>query len=532
MPSTLWFRPAGLALAAAMMLGTAPAALLAATPEDTLVIAAQIDDIVSIDPAESFEKSGGDLINNVYDSLIELVPGTSELTGGIAESWDVAEDGVTFTFTIREGITFHSGNPVRAEDAAFSIQRAVKLDKTPAFILTQFGLTPDNVDERVTFEGNTLTILIDEPVAPTFVYNCLTARIASVVDKELVLENEVDGDLGYEWLKSNSAGSGAFRLLTFRPNESYVLEAAGDYWRGDVQLNRVFVRHVPEPATQRLLLERGDVDVARDLTPVDVEGIAGNEALKVDEAPAGYIYYLALNQKVEPLNNPAVIEAMRWLVDYQGMADTFLKGQYIPRQSFLPTGFLGALDETPYSLDIEKAKSILEEAGVEPFTAKLTVRNNQDRMEIGQALQNTFAQAGITLNLSVGAGAEVLGEFRGRQHEITLQSWGPDYPDPHTNASTFTVNPDNSDEAGLTGLLAWRTAYEPGELQEMTEAAVRESDADTRRAMYEEIQRIHRDTSPFIPMFEEVDQISMQANVNDYHPGGGVDAATYWLATK
>src|SRR3546814_1517057 len=98
-----------------------PAAALAATPKDTLVIATSIDDIVSIDPAEAFEFSGGDLLQNTYDRLVELDPKdlSAGYVPGLAASWKVSEDGLTYTFTMREGVKFHSGNPFTAEDAAF-----------------------------------------------------------------------------------------------------------------------------------------------------------------------------------------------------------------------------------------------------------------------------------------------------------------------------------------------------------------------------------------------------------------------------
>ncbi|MGF1659211.1 MAG: ABC transporter substrate-binding protein [Rubrimonas sp.] len=523
------------ALAAASLLAMAavhPAAF-AETPPDTLVIADKIDDIVSIDPAEAFEFSGTDMLNNVYDTLVELDPTQpGVLVPGLAESWSVAEDGVTYTFRMRPGVTFSSGNPVRAEDAAFSLQRVIKLNKTPAFILTQFGFTPENVEERIRAEGDTVVIVTGEPFAPTFVYNCLTAIVASIVDKEVVMANEVNGDLGYEYLKGASAGTGAYVLRSYKPADSYVLDAREGHWRGDAKLKRVFLRHVPEPSTQRLLIEKGDIDIARTLTPIDVDGLAGNPDVTVTSDVGGYIHYIALNQKREPLNNPLVIDAMRWLIDYEGMANSFLKGQQMVHQAFLPRGYLGSIDETPYSLNVDKAKALLAEAGVGPFTTSISVRNSQDRMEMAQSIQNTFAQAGITVELKVGTGAEVLGDYRARNHDITLQAWGPDYPDPHTNASTFAVNPDNSDEAKLTGQLAWRTAYEPGEVMEMALAAVVERDADKRAAMYQEIQRRHRDDSPFIAMFQSIDQTALRSNVEGFFTGGSTDQATYWLVTK
>lgn len=236
------------------------------------------------------------------------------------------------------------------------------------------------------------------------------------------------------------------------------------------------MQHIPEGATQWLLLEKGDIDIAREMTPTDIEGVSGNADIKVQGDLGGQVYYLALNQKIEELANPKVQEAMRWAIDYQGMTDSILKGQWVVHQNFLPKGFLGALDENPYALDIEKAKALMAESGLTlPIEIGFTVRNTQDRLDIATSIQNSFAQIGINLVMDVGDGAQGLVKYRGRQHDISLQTWGPDYPDPPTNASTFAMNPDNSDEAGATGYLAWRTAWDPGaELNAETAAAVKE----------------------------------------------------------
>ena len=527
-------RRAGLGLTAALLLGVAPLALHAATPDDTLVVVDAIDDIVSLDPAEAFEFSGVGVVNNTYDALVELDPlQPGQLIPGHAESWEVSEDGLTFTFTMKDGITFSSGNPVRAEDAAWSLQRVIKLNKTPAFVLAQFGFTPENVEQNIRAEGNKVILVLDKPYAPSMVFNCLTAGLASIVDKETAMANEVNGDMGNAWLGQNSAGAGAYILKSYKPQDSYLLEAREGYWRGDAKLKRVFMRHVPEGSAQRLLLEKGDVDIARGLAPTDVAGVQGNADIRIEAAPRGYIYYIAANQKNDILSNPDVLDAMRWLVDYQGMVDTVMKGQMMVRQAFLPEDYMGALLEAPYSLDVDKAKELLAKAGYpDGFDITMTVRNDPLRMEMAQAIQNTLGQGGIRVTLKPGAGAEVLGDYRARKHELTLQSWGPDYPDPHTNASTFAWNPDNSDDAGLSGILAWRTAWDPGPLTQMVEDAAIERDTDKRTEMYREMQATHRDDSAFVMMFQEIAQTALRQNVQNFFTGGTIDSVVYWYATK
>ena len=506
----------------------------AETPANMLVIAHRIDDVTTLDPAESFEFAGGDISRNVYGRLVTLDP--MDLAAGytpdLATDWEVSEDGKTITFTMREGVTFHSGNPVRAEDAAFSLQRAVILNKTPAFILTQFGFTPENVTEMIKADGNKLTLTTDKKYATSFVLNCLTATIGGIVDKETVMANELDGDMGNTWLKTNSAGSGPYKLDGWKPNESVSLSSYPDYYGGEPSMKRVIVRHVIESASQRLLLERGDIDIARNLNPEDIAGASAEEGIKIEDELKGRLMYLALNQNHPVLSKPEVRQAFKYLVDYEGMKDSFLKGQYSIHQNFLPATYLGASDENPFSLNIEKAKELLAEAGVEGLEIEAGVREAQERIEIAQSVQNTLAQVGIKLNITVGTAKQILARYRARDLDVYLGAWGPDYPDPQTNAGTFAYNPDNSVEANATGLLAWRTAWNPGDLTEKVEAAVTETDRDTRIKMYQDMQAEFREVSPFVIMFQQIEQSALRDNVMNFSTGQAVTSAAYWQVTK
>jgi peptide/nickel transport system substrate-binding protein len=522
------------ALAAFAAVGLS-APVRAETPADTLVVTDQIEDIVSLDPAESFEFSGQDALLNVYDRLIRILPANNfELEPGLAESWSVADDGKTYTIKMKEGLKFHSGNPITAEDAAWSLQRVVKLNKTPSFILTQFGLTPENVEEMIKVTGPMeFTITTDKAYAQSFFYNCLTAIVASIVDKTVAMEHEANGDMGYEWLKTNSAGSGPYMLRSWKAADSIILERVDGYWGGDVALNRVFVRHVPEAATRRLQIEQGDADVARRLPPNDAEAIGANPELQLSDQPRGLVYYLGANQKYEPLAKPQVVEALRYLIDYEGMANSFLKGQYVVHQSFLPAGFLGAIEDKPYKLDVAKAKELLAAAGYpDGFDVEISVRNQQEAMDIAASVQNTLGQGGIRATIKSGAGAEILDSYRARTHQLIVQNWGPDYPDPHTNAGTFAANPGNADEDKNTGYLAWRNAYPAEQTNDMVEAAVVENDTEKRRQMYEEIQRLDQKVSPIIIMFQQNEQVGMGKSVKGFSSGGAVSSAYYWTVTK
>lgn len=520
------------ALSLSMAIG-APAAF-ADTPPNMLVMAMRIDDITTADPAQSFEFTGMEMIRNIYGKLVNYDPLNLEAgyQPDLAESWEVSEDGKTITFTMREGVKFHSGNPVRAEDAAYSLQRVIKLGKTPSFILTQFGFTPENVDQMIRVENGKLLITTDQKYATSFVLNCLTAGIGAIVDMKTVEANAVDGDMGNGWMATNTAGSGPYKLVSWKPNESYSLQSNPDYYKGAPTMQRVITRHVQESASQRLLLEAGDIDVARNLNPEDMASVDANGDLNMYAALSGQLMYFSFNQKHPQLSNPKVVQAMKYLIDYEGMQNSFLKGDWAVHQNFLPATYMGSVNENPYSLNVEKAKALLAEAGVDGFEFEVGVREAQERIEIAQSLQNTLAEAGIKMKITVGTAKQVLTRYRARELDAYLGAWGPDYPDPQTNAGTFAWNPDNSDEAKATGILAWRNSWNPGDLTAMTDAAKIEADTTKRAQMYVDIQASFRENAPFAVMFQRTERSGVAGNVANWNLGGAVSEAAYFVVTK
>nr|WP_156464995.1 ABC transporter substrate-binding protein [Mesorhizobium sp. Root552] len=528
--SRLWL--AGAAMSA-VLVGAMPA--FAVTPADTLVEGFAIDDIITMDPGEAFELSTAEVTGNTYDLLVRLdLTDTSKVNGDLAESWTVSDDGLTYTFKLKPGMKFASGNPITAEDVAWSFERAVKLDKSPAFILSQFGLTGDNVAEKAkAADETTFVFTVDKAYAPSFVLNCLSATVASVVDKKAVLEHvkpvtpsddyKFDNDFGNDWLKTNSAGSGAYKLREWRANEAVVMERNDNYHGEKAKLARVIYRHMKESSGQRLALEAGDIDVARNLEPNDLDAVAKNTDLKTTSAPKGTVYYISLNQKNPNLAKPEVRQAFKYLVDYDAIGSTLIKGIGEIHQSFLPKGDLGAVDENPFKFDVAKAKELLEKAGLKDgFNVTMDVRNTQPVTGIAESIQQTVGQAGIKLEIIPGDGKQTLTKYRARNHDIYIGQWGQDYFDPNSNAQTFASNPDNSDE-GKSKTLAWRNAWDVPELTKKTEAALLEKDSGKRAELYKELQKTILDEGPFVIIFQQTEVAGLRANLKDFKLGPSFD---------
>ena len=322
------------------------------TPKDTLVIGKAIDDIISLDPAEAFEFSGGEVDGNCYERLVVPNPANAdEILGELAESWTIAPDGLSIDFVLRAGRKFASGNPVTAEDAVFSLVRTIKLNKSPAFILNQFGATKDNVDKMIVATGPlSLKFMIAEKFAPTFVLYCLSANCGSVVEKALVLKNEVNGDLGNGWLKTASAGTGPFSVRSWKASESVILDA-NPHSPLKTKPRRVFYKHIVDPSAQQLQLQQGDIDIARDLLPDQLKAAQANPAFKLSSSPRSYIMYLCMNQNVPALAKPGVRQAIKWAIDYDGIQKNIVPTTYAVQQSFVPAGVMGAITDKPFTKD-------------------------------------------------------------------------------------------------------------------------------------------------------------------------------------
>jgi len=446
-----------------------------------------------------------------------------DLVPELAESWSVRDDHLTWTFNLRQGVKWHDGTDFTADDVAFSLQRVIILDKTPAFILSQLGWTKDNVKDLVkATDKDTVTLTITEDFGPSFVLNTLSAGVGSVVDKKTVLAHEKNGDLGYEWMKTNSAGSGPFILKSWKANESVVLEANPNYRHGAPHVKRLIIRHIPEASAQRLQLEKGDIDIARNLTGDQLAAVKNDPNIKFQSYPKSTLWYMGLNTKNQYLGNKDARQAMKYLVDYDGLQKTQFDGTGIKHQTFLPDGQLGADNETPFSFDVAKAKELLK-AGGQPngFDVTIDVTNKSEARELAASLQSSMAKAGVNLIIRLADNKTTLTKYRASEHDIYLGQWGSDYQDPHSNADGYLNSP-----------LAKRNQWQSPERAAAVTAARDEKDATKRAQMYMDLQKMALDESPYVILFQQVETIALRKNVNGFVVGPSFDLDLYKDVTK
>jgi len=521
-------------VAAPAVLSEALGQARAATPKGVAVMAKQIDDIVSFDPAESYEFTNGEVDANCYRRLIR--PDLSDATkiqGDLAEKWEVSKDGLTFTFHMRRDAKFDSGNPVTANDAAFSLQRVVKLNKTPGFIITQFGFNPDNVEKLVrALDDYTLEMkLPNEAEATSFVLYCLSANVGSVVDTKTVMANQANGDLGNAWLKTHTAGAGTYKLTEWAANDHVIIDA-NPHAADKPAMHRVVLRHVADPSTQLLMLKKGDVDIARELGSDQLKSIAGDKMLTVESSPQGTSMYIAMNQSMTELQKVQVHQAIKWAVDYDAIAKNITPGTWSVCQTFLPTALPGSLKTTPFKKDIAKAKQLLAEAGLpNGFSVTMDYISTSPSSEIAQAIQADLAAIGIKVSLLPGDQKQVITKTRARQHQLAMLIWGTDYFDPNSNCQAWCENPDDSDQSKLK-ILAWRSHFADKELTSEAEAAVRELDPEKRIALYHKIQQQFMDRAPFAMLLQRNAVAVLGKGVSGFKVGPMPDYTHYSTIRK
>jgi peptide/nickel transport system substrate-binding protein len=490
----------------------------AATPKDQLVIATNMSSMRGLDPNELNQLEAAEIVANLYERLIVLpADDITKPMPGLAESWTVSDDGKTFTFKIRSGVTFHSGNALTAKDVEWSLRRLVKLGLAPSTDLRQWGFKEENVDSLIkATDDTTLVVQTPEVWNPNLILFSLASFSTSIFDSKLLAEHDKDGDLGREFLQTNDAGSGPYSLRTWRVNDLLIADAFKDYWQGAPKMRRVILRHLPESAGQRLQLEAGDVDVATRLSSTDLAALDSSGTVEIQKTPGFGFYYLALNQKDEVLSNPTVREAFRYLIDYDGLSNTVMKYYGVKQQTIIPAGLPGADDTNPYKLDIDKAKALLAEAGYpDGFTKVYYATPVTPEYEVAQSLQANAAKAGIKLDLQ---GGDHIGKFRARDFELFSARSGERLPDPHAVLQSYATNANNTDEAKLTGLNAWRTAWDvPKDIQDMVIAAAHETDPAKRKELYTKINKAYLESSPaLITSFLRTDAKAVRKEVKGY----------------
>ncbi|MCJ9669066.1 MULTISPECIES: ABC transporter substrate-binding protein [unclassified Neorhizobium] len=502
---------------AVMSFGT-PAAF-AETPANQLVIATSLAQVLSLDPHQATEAKANEIMANLYDRLVST-DGSGKISPQLAEKWEIDDKGITFHLRKAE---FASGNPVTSADVVYSITRLLKLDQAAAANLKRVGYNGGNVEKLVTApDEKTVRIDLSGEVTSELLLYRLAMVIASVVDSKELKSHVVNDDWGNAWLRTNSAGSGPFTLNKWTPNEIVILDANKNYVAGQPKMRRVIVRHVPESQVERLMLERGDIDIASALTATDLATFTGKQGYEIQRVPTGGFYVLSMNASKEPLSNPKVREAIAYGIDYKGMEKAIMGPYGRARTVPVPENFEFAIPSPDWKLDVAKAKALLAEAGYKDgFTVNLKTIAQTPRIDLATAIQASLGQIGVKVNIMQGNGADIIAAHRARDFDLLIPQTGAYMPNVLGAMEQFSSNPDNSLKANNAGNFVWRSGWDIPELTAITAKAALEPDAKKRGALYVQMQEMFVAQKPAVlPLFERYEPIVLTSRVQGYigHP--------------
>jgi len=350
----------------------------------------------------------------------------------LATEWKVAPDGKTYTFTLRDGVKFTSGNPMTSADFKFSMDRIKNLKGQPSFLANKIAsvAAPD---------PKTLVVTLSD-VDPAFLGMMGRVQFA-VYDSKLAKEQGAVSDPGADqsdkaepWFLMHSAGTGPYLLKEYVPKTRVVLERNPNYWGTPAKADRIILQNTPDAAAQKLTLEKGDIDIAMDLTTDQTKALDTGKGAKLYTARSlNQIFAFFSDDPAVggPMANLDVQRAIRLAIDYDGLVD-LVGGGAIKLPSIIQLGFLGALgpDAMPKT-DIAKAKELMAKAGfasgfkVDHETAATAKTGGVAHLTLAQKLQTDLAKIGITTNIVVQDDATSLDRYRKALSPLGARGWAP-----------------------------------------------------------------------------------------------------------
>ncbi|PWJ83641.1 peptide/nickel transport system substrate-binding protein/oligopeptide transport system substrate-binding protein [Pseudaminobacter salicylatoxidans] len=467
------------------------------------------DDVATLDPAIGYDWQNWSMIKSLFDGLMDYEAGTTTLRPDLAESYEISEDGQTFTFKLRKGVKFHNGREMTAEDVKYSIDRVVD-PKTQSpgqgFFASIKGYDEaaegkaDGVSGITVVDPYTIKFELTRPDA-TFLH-VMAINFSHVVPKEEV--EKYGADFG-----KNPVGTGAFKLGEWTLGQRVVFEKNPDYWnKGLPYLDKITFEIGQEPIVALLRLQKGEIDVPGDgIPPAKFQEVMNDPEQKARVVEGGQLHtgYVTMNVNVPPFDNVKVRQAVNMAINKDRIVQ-LINNRAVPANQPLPPSMPGyAKDYKGYAYDPAKAKELLAEAGqADGFETELYVMNTDPNPRIAQGIQQDLAAIGIKANIQALAQANVIAAGGEKEGAPMIWSggmaWIADFPDP----SNF-YGPILGCGGAVPGGWNW-SWYCNEDLDKQAEAAdsiVDPAKAEERNKMWSDIYVKIMEDAPWAPVFNE-----------------------------
>jgi peptide/nickel transport system substrate-binding protein len=441
------------------------------------------------------------VLENVYDTLVQP-DADLQFEPALAESWEESDDLLLWTFELREGVTFHNGRELTADDVVFSYERIME-EGANAFRF-------DNVVEVRAVDDLTVEIEVSQPT-PNLLANIGAFKGMAIVAQETV----EDGTIG-----SEPVGTGPFQFVSYDEGSGITLEANPDYWGDGPHVEGVEYRFISEGTVALTNLQTGEVDWTDNIPPQDVATILEDADLESDAVPGNDFWYFAFNHEREPFDDVQVRQALSFAFDREAVTQAAQFDAATPNQTAIPEGSFFHTDYAPFDYDLDRARELLDEAGVDNLEIDLMVTNEfEETISAAQVLESQWAELGVsttirTLDFSAWLDEQAEGNF-----DVFLLGWlgniDPDdfYYAQHHSEGGFNFH-----------------GYANPEVDELLDEGRTETDEDARKELYDQAVELIVDEVSYAFLYNPDIVQAWQPRLTDYEVRS--DAAIRWVDAR
>jgi peptide/nickel transport system substrate-binding protein len=493
----------------------------------TLVVGLNTESLQSLDPADYRDRPTETVLRNMFDGLVTRTT-TNKVVPQIADSWEWV-DNQTLEFKLKQGVTFHNGEALTAEDVKFSFERTITenaIEYPEPHTAARKGLIgPLESVEAV--DDYTIRLLFSEPYPVALQMLC----------HHNILPKDYIEQVGTEGFVANPIGAGPFKFVEGSLDTQVVMEHFNDYYGGSTDLppiglpylNRVIFRMLPEVSTRVAALQAGEVHLIQGVSADMYDTLKADPNVVVKTCAGTRPYLMEMNVHKAPFDNVKVRQAMNYAVDVDLLVEKILGGRGIVLPGPLsPYNNFADYTLQPYGYDPEKAKALLAEAGYNPEDISFVIDVAEANKEYAEAIAGQLQQLGVDATARLWDWSVVRPMLRDGERMASLVSWGDSAFDPvgHFEARFHTWDP----EGQVNGRGNYSTYSNP-RVDELIEMGEVEADAAKRHEIYDEAQRIIYEEAPAVFLFlpEEIEACSAKVMNWAPSPDSRINLHDVWL---
>ena len=507
----------------------------------TLVFAGASDPVV-LDGALVSDGESLRVIDQIFEGLVALKPGTTEIVPALAESWEASADGLAWTFKLRSGVTFHDGEPFNAAAVCYNFDRwynfkgSFQNPSASYYWQTVFGgFATTEPDSGAPTESlyksceatDDSTVVLNLTKASSSFLGALSLSSFSIASPKALQEfgadeGEVDADGIFhptgKYGTEHPTGTGPFKFESWVVGDKLTIVRNDDYWGEKAKLDKVIFQPIADNAARLQALQTGEIQGYDLVEPQDVPTIQGDTALQVLDRPAFNVAYVGINQAIPPMDKLEVRQALAYGLDRQSVVDSFYAGRGVVAKEFMPPEVVGYADDvTEYAYDPAKSKELLTAAGLTlPVEITFWYPTDVSRPYMPDPKRNfeafaaSLEKAGFKVTpKSAPWRPDYLGTVDEGKAQVYLLGWTGDFGDPDNFVGTFFQSPQK----------AWGTIAKPNaEVVDLLNQAETETDLAKRTELYQEANRKIMDWLPGVPYAHSKPALGFRADVKGYQP--------------